>query len=183
MFSTKLPLKYQLAYLVGAWYWLVMLVILSLILIRMTLWVIFRSITGVKMMVWVPLLFEYLPIYVVFLSLPVVSFETKVVNIIAPFTFFPTYLSVFWGWLWGRLDPSRYTSCVKGSCEAFGDSWPRLANFNIAFLFFITLVFCQRCMCTKSRWTGWFPASSWVGAISSICRSCMKFFGRFLVVA
>jgi cellulose synthase (UDP-forming) len=142
MLTAQLPLKYRLAYLVGAWYWLVMLVFLLLILIRMIMWVVFRSITGIHITTWVPLLSEYIPIYGLFLLLPVVSFETKVVNIIALFTLFPTYLSVFWGWLCGRLNPSRHTFRSKGSAEAFGDSWPKLANINIAFLAGITVVYC-----------------------------------------
>jgi len=141
MLTSQLPLKYRLAYLVGAWYWLVMLLFLFLILIRMIMWIVFRSITGVQMTTWVPLLSEYIPIYGLFLLLPVVSFETKVVNIIALFTLFPTYLSVFWGWLCGRLNPSRHTFRIKGSAEAFGDSWPKLANINMAFLACITLVY------------------------------------------
>jgi len=48
MLTSALPLKYRMAYLVGAWYWLVMLIFLFLILVRMTLFVIFRSITGIQ---------------------------------------------------------------------------------------------------------------------------------------
>lgn len=141
MLTRQLPIKYRLAYLVGAWYWLVMLIFLFLILIRLTLWVVFRSITGVQTATWVPLLSEYVPIYAMFLLLPVMSLEAKIANIIAIFTLFPTYLSVFWGWLRGRINPSRHTFRVTGSAEAFGDSWPKLAYVNIVFLACITLVF------------------------------------------
>jgi cellulose synthase (UDP-forming) len=142
MLTKQLPVKYRLAYLVGAWYWLVMIIFLFLILIRLTMWVVFRSITGVETTTWVPLLSEYIPIYVMFLLLPVMSIEAKIANIIAIFTFFPTYLSVTWGSLCGRINPKRHTFRVAGSAEAFGDSWPKLAHINIAFLTCITLVFC-----------------------------------------
>jgi hypothetical protein len=142
MFTKQLPIKYRLAYLVGAWYWLVMLIFLFLILIRLIMWVVFRSITGVQTTTWVPLLSEYIPIYAMFLLLPVMSFDTKITNIIAIFTLFPTYLSVFWGWLCGRINPNRHTFRVTGAAEAFGDSWPKLAHINTAFLTCITLVFC-----------------------------------------
>jgi len=142
MLTSALPLKYRLAYVVGASYWLVMLIFLFLILARMTLYVVFRSITGAEMTTWAPLLCEYAPIYGLFLLLPVVSFETKVVNLLALFTLFPTYLSVFWGWVRGRINPAHHTFRVKGAAEAFGDSWPVLAYFNLAFLASITLVFC-----------------------------------------
>jgi hypothetical protein len=140
--TRQLPIKYRLAYLVGDWYWLAILIFLFLILIRMTMWIVFRSITGVQTTTWVPLLSEYIPIYAMFLLLPVVSLETKIANIIAIFTLFPTYLSVFWGWLRGRINPQRHTFRVTGSAEALGDSWPKLAHINLAFLACITLVFC-----------------------------------------
>jgi len=142
MLTKQLPIKYRLAYLVGAWYWLVMLIFLFLILIRLTMWVVFRSITGTQTTTWVPLLSEYIPIYALFLLLPIMSFETKITNIIAIFTLFPTYFSVFWGWLCGRIHPDRHTFRVTGSAEAFGDSWPKLAHINLAFIACITLVFC-----------------------------------------
>jgi len=141
MLTSALPMKYRLAYLVGAWYWLVMLIFLFLILVRMTMFVVFRSITNIEMTTWVPLLSEYIPIYGLFLLMPVVPLEAKVANLICLFTLFPTYLSVFWGWLCGRLNPSHHTFRVKGSAESFGDSWPVLANINLAFLACITLVF------------------------------------------
>ena len=142
MFTKQLPIKYRLAYLVGAWYWLVMLIFLLLILIRLIMWIVFHSITGVQTKTWVPLLSEYIPIYVMFFLLPVMSLEDKIANLIAIFTLFPTYLSVFWGWLRGRINPSRHTFHVTGSAEASGDFWPKLAYINIAFLGSITLVFC-----------------------------------------
>jgi hypothetical protein len=142
MLTTQLPAKYRLAYLVGAWYWIVMLLFLFLILVRLTLWVVFRSITGVQTTTWIPLLSEYVPIYGMFLLLPIMSIETRITNIIAIFALFPTYMSVFWGWLRGRISPDRHTFRVTGSAEAFGDSWPKLANINMFFLVSITLVFC-----------------------------------------
>lgn len=142
MLTSALPKRYRLAYLVGAWYWLVMLIFLFLILVRMTMYVIFRSVTNMQTTTWVPLLSEYFPIYGIFLFLPVVTFDIKVANLIALFTLFPTYLSVFWGWLCGRLNPNNHTFRVKGAAEAFGDSWPVLANINLLFLACITLVFC-----------------------------------------
>jgi cellulose synthase/poly-beta-1,6-N-acetylglucosamine synthase-like glycosyltransferase len=142
MLTGLLPIKYRLAYLVGAWYWLVMLLFLLLILARLTMWVVFRSITGVQTTTWVPLLSEYIPVYGLFLLLPVMEMEAKFANIIALFTLFPTYFSVFWGWAAGRIRPDRHTFRVTGAAEAFGDSWPKLAYINVAFLSCITLVFC-----------------------------------------
>ena len=142
MLTKQLPVKYRVAYLVGAWYWLVMLIFLFLILVRLIMWVVFRSITGVETTTWVPLLSEYIPIYTLFLLLPVMSFETKIANIISIFTLFPTYVSVFWGWVCGRINPKRHTFRVTGSAEAFGDAWPKLAHMNLAFLTCITVVFC-----------------------------------------
>ena len=142
MLTTQLPIKYRVAYLVGAWYWLVMIIFLFLILIRLIMWVVFRSITGVETTTWVPLLSEYIPIYAMFLLLPVMTLEAKIANLVSIFTLFPTYLSVLWGWFRGRLNPDRHTFRVTGAAEAFGDSWPKLASMNIAFLACITLVFC-----------------------------------------
>jgi len=141
MLTKQLPVKYRVAYLVGAWYWLVMIIFLFLILIRLTMWVVYRSITNVETTTWIPLLSEYVPIYTMFLLLPVMTFEAKVANIIAIFTLFPTYLSVLWGWFRGRINPDHHTFRVSGAAEAMGDSWPKLASINVGFLACITLVF------------------------------------------
>jgi hypothetical protein len=146
MLSKELPLKVRMAYLVGSWYFLVMLLFVVLVLVRLAMWIAFRSITDTPTTTWVPLLTEYLPVYLMFLFLPAMSLEAKLANIIAIFTFFPTYLSVLWGWLRGRLDPTNHTFHVKGAAEAFGDSWPKLAWFNVAFLATITLLFGISCI-------------------------------------
>jgi cellulose synthase (UDP-forming) len=136
-----LPMKYRLAYMAGSSYWLMMLVIMILVLVRLIMWFAFRSINDKPTTTWVPLLSEYVPVYAMFLLLPVLSLGAKIASITAMFSFFPTYLSVLWGWLLGRLNPTRNTFRVKGAAEAFGDSWPRLANLNLAFLVVITLIF------------------------------------------
>jgi cellulose synthase (UDP-forming) len=146
MLTNELPMKFRLAYMVGSWYWIVTLLFIVLILVRLAMWIGFRSITGNPTTTWVPLLSEYIPVYVMFLSLPVLSLEAKISAMIAIFTFFPTYMSVLWGWLRGRLNPARFTFRVKGAAEAFGDSWPKLANFNVAFLLTVILLFGISCI-------------------------------------
>ena len=141
LFSNDLPLIWRMAYMVGAWYWILMLLFMVAIVIRMALWFVFHTVSGDPTTSWLPLLSEYLPVYALFFLLPNLSIETKVASIVAVFTFVPTYLSVFWGWLRGRLNPKHHTYRVKGSAEAFGDSWPKLANWNLAYLVFVTVTF------------------------------------------
>jgi cellulose synthase (UDP-forming) len=135
------PVKQRLAYLVGSWYWLLMLGFLVLILLRLTMWVIYRVVGGNPTTTGLPLMSEYIPVYLMFLLLPCVSFTAKLANIAAVFTFFPTYVSVAFGWVTQRLNPDKHTFRVTASSEAFGDAWPKLANINLGFVIVMSLVY------------------------------------------
>lgn len=141
MKMAHVPVKQRLAYLVGSWYWLVMILFMLLIVVRLVLWVLYRLISGDPTQAGLPLLSEYLPVYLMFLLLPCVSFTAKLANLVAVFTFFPTYVSVAWGWLTHRLNPDKHTFRVTASSEAFGDAWPMLANVNIAFVVGMSILF------------------------------------------
>jgi cellulose synthase/poly-beta-1,6-N-acetylglucosamine synthase-like glycosyltransferase len=141
LFSSDMPLSWRVAYIVGAWYWILMLVIIVFVVVRMGLWFAFHTVKGEATKTWLPLLSEYVPTYFMFLFLPVLSLEAKLVSIIAVFTFIPTYFAVTWGWIRGRLNPAKFTYRVKGSAEAVGDKFPTLAWYNVGFLFLITTFF------------------------------------------
>jgi len=146
MVSNELPIKFRLAYAVGSWYWIVILLFLILVVVRFALWVGFRSIAGEPTITWVPLLSEYIPVYLMFILLPALSLDAKIAAMIAIFTFFPTYIYVFLGWLRGDLNPARNTFRVKGAAEAFGDSWPRRAYINVGFLVVVSVTFGVSCI-------------------------------------
>jgi cellulose synthase (UDP-forming) len=140
--TSGIPFRYRLAYLTGSWYWLSAIVFLFLVLVRITLSLIYSSMSGVKTTTWIPVLSEYFPVYIIFLLMPVLSLPAKIACVFTIFSFVPTYLSVFCNLVAGRLNPIRRGAFrVLTSYEAFGDAWPRLANLNVAILVVASLSF------------------------------------------
>ena len=130
----NMALQQRLAYVVGSWYWLVILGLMALLVVRILLWAVFRIVSGVHTNLWLPSIAEYAPVYLALLVLPNITMEGKVANLVAVFTFFPTYISVFSGWLVGTLNPNKHSFKVTSAAEAFGDSWPSLATYNVTFV-------------------------------------------------
>lgn len=127
-----LGLRQRIAYLVGSWYWLLMLLFMGIVGVRVILWLAFRLAGGTSSLTYVALLFEYAPVYSALLLLPAVPLASRLANTVAVFTFIPCYLTVTLAWARDKLNPAKHTYKVATSSEALGDAWPRLAWLNVA---------------------------------------------------
>ena len=133
--TRNLSFMKKMAYLSANWFMLIIPLVMLLGVIRMALWATNNIIIGSRATTMaVPFIIETVPLFLIFLFLPIITIVEKLCALMTVFFNIHIYLVVINELLHGRLNPRKCSYRVKASSEALGAGFPMLALINIVFV-------------------------------------------------